>query len=328
MALQDMPLSDLDSASSVGNLDLMYLVQNGESKKVTAQTLIGEKADLSNGKLLLAQFPNTSKEVLNDTARFALTTNDVRNGFIVVVSQPTEKMYLVTDETNLNNASGYTAFAADAMWSSIQDKPTNLVVYETSGNVSTLKSEGGTALNPKTTTEALVDENGVSCKDRIAYGEESASVTVEPMSPYLHESDIVNDLATNDPTKPLSAAQGYALNSNLTECVKKNPTADITIATASGRTIAQALNLLINSSKWDISKVNAFSYIKIGVAYYRVSSVTASRVVFTYDAVNSSNYNSVSLYAQAGSNYAYTYNGSTVTSTGGDTLSNDLEFYY
>lgn len=217
MALQDMPLSDLDSASSVGNTDLMYLVQSGESKKVTAQTLIGQKADLSNGKLLLAQFPNTSKEVLNDTARFALTTDDVRNGFIVVVSQPTEKMYLVTDETNLDNASGYTAFAADAMWSSIQGKPNNLVVYETSGNVSTLKSEGGTALNPKTTTEALVDENGVSCKDRIAYGEESAPATVEPMSPYVHESDIVNDLATNDPTKPLSAAQGYALNSNLTE---------------------------------------------------------------------------------------------------------------
>lgn len=215
MALQDMSLSDLDSASSVGNLDLMYLVQNGESKKVTAQTLIGEKADLSNGKLLLAQFPNTSKEVLNDTARFALTTDDVRNGFIVVVSQPTEKMYLVTDETNLDNASGYTAFAADAMWSSIQGKPNNLVVYETAGNVSTLKSEGGTALNPKTTTEALVDENGVSCEGRIAYGEESAPATVEPMSPYLHESDIVNDLATNDPTKPLSAAQGYTLNSNL-----------------------------------------------------------------------------------------------------------------
>lgn len=223
MALQDMPLSDLDSASSVGNLDLMYLVQSGESKKVTAQTLIGGKADLSAGKLILSQFPNTSKEVLNDTARFALTTNDVRNGFIVIVDEdsqgnPDEKMYLVTDETNLGNANGYHAFAADAIWRNIQDKPNNLVVYETSGNVSTLKSEGGTALNPKTTTEALVDENGVSCKDRIAYGEESAPVTLEPMSPYLHESDIVNDLATNDPTKPLSAAQGYTLNQNLVKC--------------------------------------------------------------------------------------------------------------
>lgn len=227
MALQDMPLSDLDSASSVGNLDLMYLVQNGESKKVTAQTLIGNKADLSAGKLILAQFPNTAKEVLNDTARYALTTNDVRNGFIVIVDEdsqgnPDEKMYLVTDETNLGNANGYHAFAADAIWRNIQDKPTNLVVYETSGNVSTLKSEGGTALNPKTTTEALVDENGVSCEGRIAYGEESAPATVEPMSPYLHESDIVNDLATNDPTKPLSAAQGYTLNSNLTEYQKKS----------------------------------------------------------------------------------------------------------
>ena len=220
MAFQDMPLSDLDSASSIGNSDLLYVVQSGESKKTTAQTLLGNKADLSAGKLILAQFPNTSKEVLNDTARYALTTDDVRNGFIVIVDQPTEKMYLVVDETHLDSASGYKAFAADANWSSIQGKPNNLVVYETSGNVSTLKSEGGTALNPKTTTEALVDENGVSCKDRIAYGEESASVTVQPPSPYLHESDIVNDLTTSDATKPLSAAMGYQLNSNLTQLIK------------------------------------------------------------------------------------------------------------
>ena len=215
MAFQDLPLSDLDSASSIGNSDLLYVVQSGESKKTTAQTLLGNKADLSAGKLILAQFPNTSKEVLNDTARYALTTNDVRNGFIVIVDQPTEKMYLVVDETHLDSASGYKAFAADANWNTIQNKPNNLVVYETTGNVSTLKSEGGTALNPKTTTEALVDENGVSCADRIAYGEESASVTVQPPSPYLHESDIVNDLTTSDATKPLSAAMGYTLNSNL-----------------------------------------------------------------------------------------------------------------
>ena len=265
MAFQDMPLSDLDSASSVGNLDLMYLVQSGESKKVTAQTLLGNKADLSAGKLILAQFPNTSKEVLNDTARYALTTDDVRNGFIVIVSQPTEKMYLVTDETNLDSASGYTAFAADAMWSSIQGKPNNLVVYETSGNVSTLKSEGGTALNPKTTTEALVDENGVSCKDRIAYGEESASVTVEPMSPYLHQSDIVNDLTTSDATKPLSAAMGYTLNSNLSELVKQT--------TFSGTTSAQS-NLVLTGVTTDnieiISMRGPSNYIAVPWIYNNI----------------------------------------------------------
>lgn len=161
-----------------------------------------------------------------------------------------------------------------------------------------------------TDTSHVFDVNGNPLHGELFIGETIASDDVEEIDGYAHESEIAE------------------INSNLTECVKKNSTADITVATASGRSIAQALNLLINSSKWDISKVNAFSYIKIGVAYYRVSSVTASRVVFTYDAVSSANYTSVSLYAQAGANYAYTYNGSTVTSTGGETLSNDLEFYY
>ena len=118
------------------------------------------------------------------------------------------------------------------------------------------------------------------------------------------------------------------LNQNLTECVKNKTTADITIATATGRTLAQALNLLVNSSNFDISKVSPFSYIKIGIGFYRVSSLSSNRVVFTYEAVGASTPTILSLYVQVGNNFAYSYNGTTVTAVGGDTLSGALEFYY
>lgn len=118
------------------------------------------------------------------------------------------------------------------------------------------------------------------------------------------------------------------LNQNLAECVKKKTTADITVPTATGRTIAQALNVLVNSSDYDISKVTPFSYIKNGVVFYRVSSITSNRVVFTYEAVGASVPTIISLYAQVGNNLAYSYNGTTVTAVGGETLSSALEFYY
>ena len=118
------------------------------------------------------------------------------------------------------------------------------------------------------------------------------------------------------------------LNQNLTECVKNKTTADITISTATGRTLAQALNLLVKSSNFDISKVSPFSYIKIGIGFYRVSSLSANRVVFTYEAVGASTPTILSLYVQVANNFAYSYNGTTVTAVGGETLSAALEFYY
>lgn len=85
------------------------------------------KADLGqNGLVPLFQLPANSKIVQNDTARFALDSDEVNNGFIVVVQQPTVRMYLVVDNDNLDTEAGYQAFSADANWNTLINRPTNL----------------------------------------------------------------------------------------------------------------------------------------------------------------------------------------------------------
>lgn len=184
MALQDMPLSDLQSAVSVGNSDLLYLVQNGESKKLAIALLLSGKADLVNGLLPLYELPNSVVTVANATERFALDSDDVNNGFIVLQAPDTDdaKMFLVVDNTNLDSEAGYQPFAADAVWGNIINRPTNLAY--------------------------LAGDD-----------EELPSV-----SPVLRESSLQNNLATTLPGYPLDARQGKVLddkittlNSNLTE---------------------------------------------------------------------------------------------------------------
>ena len=173
-----------------------------------------------------------------------------------------------------------------------------------------IQNEQGINKPIKTDTSHVFDVNGNPLHGELFIGETIASEDVEEIDGYAHESDI------------------QAINSALAECVKKKTTADITVQTATGRTIAQALNILVNSSNFDISKVTPFSYIKIGIGFYRVSSLSANRVVFTYEAVGASTPTILSLYAQVGNNFAYSYNGTTVTAVGGETLSGALEFYY
>lgn len=197
MPTMDLPLSDLDSASSIGDSDLLYAVVEGVSKSITKQVLLNAvtqvlttKADLVQGILALSQMRENMKEVQNDTARFALTTNDVKKGFIIIVDEdsqgqpysPNPKMYIVTDTAHLNTEAGYTPFASDVEWSTIENKPDNLVF-------------SGTAV---------------------------ATETVSPIDPYLNASDVVNDLVTGGSDVPLSAEMGRTLNSSLTALEKRS----------------------------------------------------------------------------------------------------------
>jgi len=59
--------------------------------------------------------------VENDTARFALTTDDVQNGDTVYVNA-TQIMYFVVDETNLDTEAGYKALAAGIAAQAVADK--------------------------------------------------------------------------------------------------------------------------------------------------------------------------------------------------------------
>lgn len=78
-----------------------------------------------------------------------------------------------------------------------------------------ITDESGNAEYPQTYTSKVFDKNGNAINDRVVYGEPDGSVSVEPMSPILHQSDVVNDLTSTSTTTPLSAAMGTALNSTL-----------------------------------------------------------------------------------------------------------------
>ena len=188
--MADSMLSDLPSASEINDTDLLYAVVEGVSKKITKQVLfnavtqvLSTKADLVQGVLALAQTREMLTQVLNDTARFALTTSDVKNGFIIIVQQdehgvpysPNPKMYIVVDDTKLDEEDGYQPFASDVDWDTIENKPDNIVF---SG-------------------PALATEN------------------VPAIDAYLHKSDVVDNFTDGGTDVPLSAECGKLLNSTL-----------------------------------------------------------------------------------------------------------------
>lgn len=90
---------------------------------------ISHKADLDESGLVpLAQLPPATMEhmvtVANDTARFALTTDDVQNGDTVYVDS-SEQMYMVIDDEHLSTETGYKAYAAGTATRAIADKNGN-----------------------------------------------------------------------------------------------------------------------------------------------------------------------------------------------------------
>ena len=78
-----------------------------------------------------------------------------------------------------------------------------------------LQDEDGTNFYSRTYTPKVFDKNGHSVVDRLAYIEEDDPETVEPMSPYLYESDVVNNFTDGGSDVPLSAECGKTLYNTL-----------------------------------------------------------------------------------------------------------------
>lgn len=89
---------------------------------------LSNKADLVNGQIPLNELPAQTFEhmvtVQNDTARFALTTDEVQNGDSVLVDS-TKIMYFVVDDTKLDREAGYQEYAAGTAAKAIADKNGN-----------------------------------------------------------------------------------------------------------------------------------------------------------------------------------------------------------
>lgn len=99
--------------------------------------LLSGKADLDeNGLIPTSEIPPEAFEymitVADDTARFALTTDDVQKGDVVRVLS-SGIMYVVVDVTHLDTEAGYTPFAAGIAAKAIGDEDGNNIkqTYQT-----------------------------------------------------------------------------------------------------------------------------------------------------------------------------------------------------
>lgn len=92
-------------------------------------TVLDGKADLDeDGLIPVSELPPVvfehMMEVVDDTARFALTTDDVQNGDYVYVDS-SNVMYFVIDDTKLDREAGYKPVAAGIAAKAVGDKNGN-----------------------------------------------------------------------------------------------------------------------------------------------------------------------------------------------------------
>lgn len=109
-----------------------YPVYIGDTKEIITHNVTYKDASeidasqITSGTISVDRLPAGSLErcvvVANESARFALTTNDVQDGDTVKQSD-TGVMYMVVDVNNLNSDAGYLTYTAVTDWESIANKP-------------------------------------------------------------------------------------------------------------------------------------------------------------------------------------------------------------
>lgn len=111
---------------------------------VTISTTLAnfDASKIASGTISIDRLPKAALErlvvVADDTARFALTTATVQSGDTVKVTS-TGKMYLIKDESKLNNEDGYEPYtasqASSVPWSGVTGKPSTFTPPTSSATV-------------------------------------------------------------------------------------------------------------------------------------------------------------------------------------------------
>ena len=135
------------TANASSNVTANITVPTAVSELTNDSGYLTSASSLDSSKLTgtidIARLPKGALErlvtVANQTARFALTTSDVQLGD-TVKQLDTGVMYIVTDETKLNSADGYTEYTAGSAtsvpWSGVTGKPSSFTPSShTHGNV-------------------------------------------------------------------------------------------------------------------------------------------------------------------------------------------------
>ena len=135
------------TANASSNVTANITVPTAVSELTNDSGYLTSASSLDSSKLTgtidIARLPKGALErlvtVANQTARFALTTSDVQLGD-TVKQLDTGVMYIVTDETKLSSADGYTEYTAGSAtsvpWSGVTGKPSSFTPSShTHGNV-------------------------------------------------------------------------------------------------------------------------------------------------------------------------------------------------
>ncbi|MFW6243347.1 MAG: hypothetical protein ACOC2W_04240, partial [bacterium] len=107
-----------------------------DSNQMLNQNIHANK--ITDGTIDLSRLPQGALErlihVADETERFNLTTDDVQKGD-TVQQDDTSNMYIVVDESNLDNSSGYEAYnaarASAVDWSGVENKPSDVTDLST-----------------------------------------------------------------------------------------------------------------------------------------------------------------------------------------------------
>lgn len=142
--------------SITGAVTAGAVVFNGTADVVLSATTLD--ATKLTGLVPKASIPQsvlpTLITVSNESARFALTTSQVKLGDIVK-QLDTEQMFYVVDINNLNNNNGYEEFTTAAVdWSTIVNKPNTFTPSAHTHTISDIQGlTTGTAILPSTTNQ-------------------------------------------------------------------------------------------------------------------------------------------------------------------------------
>ena len=142
--------------SITGAVTANAVLFNGTADVVLSATTLD--ATKLTGLVPKASIPQSALPTLitvsNESARFALTTSQVKLGDIVK-QLDTEQMFYVVDINNLNNDNGYEEFTTAAVdWSTIVNKPNTFTPSAHTHTISDIQGlTTGTAILPSTTNQ-------------------------------------------------------------------------------------------------------------------------------------------------------------------------------
>lgn len=200
-----------------GNVSINSTLNNFDASKITSGTISIDR--LPKGALERLVI------VANQTARFALTTNDVQEGDTVKQTD-TGIMYFVVNSTKLDSEAGYSIYTAGAAtsvpWSGVTNKPNILSLGETSttayaGDKGALNRSMLTSLGNFLVTGAVTAPTTTATTATIKFKQIGRSSNTSAFGAESTESSYVTiPAATTTAAGLMSAADKTKLNSAIT----------------------------------------------------------------------------------------------------------------